>query len=358
LGQFAGANPNGNWSLFILDDTFLDSGIISNGWSLNLTISGPVLPAADIGVAVSASSDSIIATSNLTFTVSAANYGPGASTGVVVTNILPLGANFISATPSSGTVTTNGAGLAIWTLGNLAKDASATLSLVVQPTTAGVISNTVTATSVSTDLNPDDDTASAVVTVFSPTADLVMGLSGAPNPLSPGALLTYSMAITNFGPATSTHVSLTNILPLTVSFVSASPPGYQVLGNVVTFTNLGDLSAGARTSASIVVLPAVGGTITDTAICASSVADPLKGNNFASVKTIVQSTEISFIQNGGNLSLSWPVGTTTFVLEGSTALGPAALWTLVPVSPIESGGVMTVTIPIGQGTEFFRLRAQ
>jgi hypothetical protein len=153
-------------------------------------------------------------------------------------------------------------------------------------------------------------------------------------------------------------VGLTNILPLTVSFVSASPAAYELIGNVVTFTNLGDLAAGGQTSASIVVRPAIGGTITDTALCASGVIDPRKGNNFASVKTIVQVVEISFVQTGNNLTLSWPAGSTTYLPETSPALGPLAAWTLVTVPPTEVNGQMTVTIPIGHGTEFFRLRAQ
>jgi subtilisin-like proprotein convertase family protein len=44
LSAFNGSNPNGAWSLFVIDDTPLDSGVISNGWSLNLTTASPIAP--------------------------------------------------------------------------------------------------------------------------------------------------------------------------------------------------------------------------------------------------------------------------------------------------------------------------
>ena len=36
LRTFNGSDPNGTWNLFVVDDTFEDSGIISNGWSLSI----------------------------------------------------------------------------------------------------------------------------------------------------------------------------------------------------------------------------------------------------------------------------------------------------------------------------------
>jgi len=42
LANFKGTNPNGTWSLYIVDDTNPDSGVITGGWSLTLT-TAPVL---------------------------------------------------------------------------------------------------------------------------------------------------------------------------------------------------------------------------------------------------------------------------------------------------------------------------
>lgn len=42
LGELSGVNPNGTWSLYVVDDFFLDGGDIENGWSLTLETSVPI----------------------------------------------------------------------------------------------------------------------------------------------------------------------------------------------------------------------------------------------------------------------------------------------------------------------------
>lgn len=41
LSVFSGTDPNGTWSLFAVDDTFIDTGSIAGGFSLNFTTSTP-----------------------------------------------------------------------------------------------------------------------------------------------------------------------------------------------------------------------------------------------------------------------------------------------------------------------------
>jgi hypothetical protein len=38
LGVFNGTNPNGAWSLYVIDDAGADIGAIAGGWSLNITV--------------------------------------------------------------------------------------------------------------------------------------------------------------------------------------------------------------------------------------------------------------------------------------------------------------------------------
>lgn len=42
MSTFNNKNPNGNWSLYIVDDTAGDNGIVAGGWSLAITTSTPV----------------------------------------------------------------------------------------------------------------------------------------------------------------------------------------------------------------------------------------------------------------------------------------------------------------------------
>jgi len=42
LSTFNSSNPNGTWSLFVIDHSALNNGAISNGWSLTLVTASPV----------------------------------------------------------------------------------------------------------------------------------------------------------------------------------------------------------------------------------------------------------------------------------------------------------------------------
>jgi uncharacterized repeat protein (TIGR01451 family) len=362
LSAFNGNNPNGNWKLYVIDDMPGGAGVIANGWVLNLATAGVVPAAADVGLAMTASAATVVATSNLTYTLTLTNYGPSTATSIVVTDALPAGMAYVSSSPSVGSVSSS-AGLVTWTIPSLAKDGIASLALVVQANSTGTITNAATVTTGTPDLNPDDNSALAVVIVSSPTADLAIGLLDSPDPLSLGGYLTYTLMVSNLGPATATGVIAVDTLPPAVNFISASPANsYTVAGGVVTFTNLGNLGSGAQTSVTIVAQPTAAGTIIDTASCRSGVIDPLKANNSASVKTIVQGTllpvSLTVSHAGANVTLTWPADAGKYILEGTTDLLPPAVWT--PVTnppPAVVGGQNTVTIPIGSGSEFFRLHA-
>jgi uncharacterized delta-60 repeat protein/uncharacterized repeat protein (TIGR01451 family) len=362
LSAFNGNNPNGNWSLYVIDDTPGNFGAISNGWVLNLATAGVVPAAADVGLAMTASTATVVATSNLTYTLTLTNYGPSAATSIVVTDALPADMAYVSSSPSVGSVS-NSAGLVTWTIPSLAKDAVASLVLVVQANSTGTITNVAAVTTGTPDLNPDDNTALAVVIVSSPTADLAIGLLDSPDPLSLGGYLTYTLMVSNLGPATATGVIVVDTLPPAVNFISASPAdSYTVAGGVVTFTNLGNLGSGAQTSVTITAQPTAAGTIIDTASCRSGVIDPLKANNSASVKTIVQGTllpvSLTVSRAGTNVTLAWPTDVGNYNLETTTDLMPPAVWTpITNPPPAVVGGQNTVTIPIGSGSEFFRLHA-
>ncbi len=44
LGTFNGSNPNGNWSLYVVDDAAGDSGTITGGWCVQIAATTPVAP--------------------------------------------------------------------------------------------------------------------------------------------------------------------------------------------------------------------------------------------------------------------------------------------------------------------------
>jgi uncharacterized repeat protein (TIGR01451 family) len=117
-------------------------------------------PAADLAVTKADSPDPVTVGNNLIYTVVVTNNGPWEATGAMLTDTLPASVTFVSAlncTEGGGTVTCN--------LGTLASGASATVTIVVNPTKEGMITNTVSVTGNVTDLKTANSTATENTTV-------------------------------------------------------------------------------------------------------------------------------------------------------------------------------------------------
>jgi len=157
-----GANPNGAWDLFVQDDAQLDTGTISNGWILNLTLASLVTGAADNQLLMTAVAASVPSGSNIVYILSVTNYGPSPATNVLVLDTLPPNATLISSNLTTGSL--NGTR---WSVGSLAVNAGAMLALTLHPAASGNFTNSATVSAVTPDPNPDDISASAVVAVGS-----------------------------------------------------------------------------------------------------------------------------------------------------------------------------------------------
>jgi hypothetical protein len=64
--------------------------------------------------------------------------------------------------------------------------------------------------------------------------------------------------------------------------------------------------------------------------------------------------QLSISRSSGNVILSWPAVQSTFQLQSTAKLAPAS-WAGVTNSPVQNGSTLTVTLPVGAGTQFFRL---
>ena len=124
--------------------------------------------------------------------------------------------------------------------------------------------------------------------------DLSISVADAPDPVSVGANLTYTLTIANAGPTSATSVTVTNVLPPTVSFVSVtSSQGTCTQAGGVVSGNLGVVPGASNATITIVVVPNSAGILTNYANVFRAEADPFPGNNSAVATTVAQFPALS-----------------------------------------------------------------
>jgi glucuronoarabinoxylan endo-1,4-beta-xylanase len=192
LAALSGSNPNGPWSLFMQDDKPINSGFVSNGWILSLTLADVVGTAGDLQVLISPTNTSALVGQSVALSLSVTNYGPSVSTNVAVFNTLPAGAVLVSSGATQGAVSQQGATL-VWNVGSLAVNAGAGLMLTVQSTIGGSLVDSASVQADTPDPNPDDDSAEATINAVPANISLVPTLAGGhslqigvPGPLGAG----------------------------------------------------------------------------------------------------------------------------------------------------------------------------
>jgi len=266
----------------------------------------PLVTAPDLALSSNAPT-SVTLGGNVTYTLTVTNNGTAGATGVALTDTLPAGVSFISAsggvTPVSGVLT--------FSIGSLAAGASDSFTIVVTPTASGSLTNTAVASMSQTDTTPADNSVTLTTAVSSPTAsapDLALTGTG-PASVTLGSNVTYTLTATNDGTAVATSVKVTDTLPAGVTFVSASG-GVTPASGVVTF-NVGSLAAGANAGFTIVVTPTAAGTLSNRASVSGTQTDPSPADNSVTLTTTVNPS----VQRHGFHSQS-----TTLVLSFGTPL--------------------------------------
>jgi large repetitive protein len=244
-----------------------------------------IFPSADLAITKTAPA-TVEPNGELTYKLHVENLGPSEALGVKVTDPLPAGVEFLSAsegcTAASGTVTCE-----IQPSGELEVGEAVDLEITVKvPFALGgqALVNTATVGGEVADPNEENNT-STVTTEVGPAADLAitktMGKAEAGKPL------TYTLAITNKGPSDSSAVRVKDTLPTDTTFSSATPSQgtCSVVGQDVT-CDLGPLVSGGSAQVTIVVDVAATatGTIRNVATVQGPEPDPDKSNNESSVE--------------------------------------------------------------------------
>ncbi|MGI8785710.1 MAG: DUF11 domain-containing protein [Acidobacteriota bacterium] len=263
-----------------------------NGQAADLNLG---TPGADMSLTKSDSPDPAFVGADLTYTLAIRNNGPATATGVVVTDALPPGVSFVSATPVLPATCSFSGGTVTCSFGSVSNGDSKQVQIVVRPTAAGTLTNTATVTRNESDPVANNNSSTATTTVNADSANLSVNKTGPAFCQVAGtacADVTYTVTISNSGPQPATGVVLTDTLPVdpagsgaTIATLKSATPSQgtcgAVSGGVFTCT-LGTIANGGSATVTVVVdidATAVGRTATNNSSVAATSSDPDTSNN-------------------------------------------------------------------------------
>src|SRR5262249_47304215 len=155
----------------------------------------------------------------VTFTVTLTDNGPSTATNVRVTDLLPAGLTFVSATPSQGTYDS---ATGLWTVGTVTTTAPQTLRIRATVASPGPLTNTATVShSDQFDSNAGNNTASATETPQ--RADLAVSKSISDPTPNVGDTITFTITLSDKGPDPATNVQVTDLFPPRPTLASPRP---------------------------------------------------------------------------------------------------------------------------------------
>ena len=313
------------------------------GATASATVTVASATQADLAITSSATPNPVYnyGSTNVTFTQVVTNNGPLAFTaGAPATYVdtLPSNATFVSLTAPTGWTcgapVTVGATTTVTCTGPLAVGAMAMFPLVEQITAADTAGTAITNSAMigptATDPNTANNTASSTTYVAAPSqADLSIVKTASPEPVDQGANLTYTLQVTNNGPAVAQNISVADTLPAQVTFtnVFATQGSCTQSGGAVGCT-IPSLSVGGVAIITINVVASTfsgsGGTVCDTAngisysvcntatVLSATTSDPDLSNNTSTADSTIQSVTAvqlasfrAFLRGQGGVLLEW-----------------------------------------------------
>jgi uncharacterized repeat protein (TIGR01451 family) len=349
----------------------LTNGIITNVFNVSAfeadfntnnntaTVVSTVLPLTDLAIRQTAP-NSVYAGNTFTYTLNVTNFGPSVATSSMVTDTLPPGTTFVSATSTQGGPPTQANGIVTCNLGTLGSNGTASVTITVAPMNAGTITNTATVTnSAGFDSNLANNSAQAT-TLVNAAADMGISNVAAPASTLVTSNVTFTITVTNRGPSTATGVVVTDSLPPGLSVVSIqSPPGSSTaLANGVVTWNLNNMFNGASATMSILAQAMLDGSFNNAASVTSQITDLNPNNTANAAFTITPNPNaplLKITRTSSSIILSWSTNAIGYSLQSKTNFSASSQWSGVTNVPVQLGNQWTVTITINRASSVYRL---
>jgi uncharacterized repeat protein (TIGR01451 family) len=289
----------------------------------------------------------------ITYTLTYTNAGPSDARAVVLTDPLPSGVTFVSATPAPASVSGN---ILTWSLGSLTVGQGGVITITgstdpiqYDPTITVVNQATITDGGTdqpggggsNTDPNPSDNTATATTAI---ETSEVLVVKTMPAFTVAGLAFDATVRVENRGPADAQGVTLRDFLPPPMALLGATPP----VSVAPARWNLGTLAAGQVVTVTLHLrVPAT--TPRDTSFTNRVTVDSLtpdrdETNNLHEARTVVRpNADLRLVKDGpaGPLLSGTPV---TYTLAWANA-GPSLATAVVVTDTLPEGFTLASATP-------------
>ncbi|MFO1323091.1 MAG: SdrD B-like domain-containing protein [Burkholderiales bacterium] len=173
-GKLKAGTAGGTGSGNTIGGIALGAGVQATGY-LFAKVAGPPPPTqADVALTMTASATTVPLNGNVTLTLKVANAGPALAAGTQVTDVLPPALSLVSAIATTGAYNV---ATGLWSIGNLAAGANATLTIIAKVTSvSAAVVNTASASSTLADPDLTNNNASVTLNADAGTLDVAQAM--------------------------------------------------------------------------------------------------------------------------------------------------------------------------------------
>lgn len=238
----------------------------------------------------------------LIYTFTYSNGGTAPATNVIVKETVPAQTTFsavsdtTNCSQAAGVVTCNYASVAAGASGTF------TVTVTVNAGATGSITNgtyTIEGTGISPTIGP-----TVITPIAGAATDVGIVKVAAPTQVPVGQNVTFTLTVTNYGPATAKGVVVTDTLPVGLTLVSATPSVGVCTGVGTVTCQLNDIALSGSATVTIVATATANANVTNLASVSGNFSDPVTTNNQSSAQVTVGTLGVTDVPALSGLGLA------------------------------------------------------